>query len=60
MSLREEAAAGGGGRGRALGCQVEGACAGKVNPGMVYNGLYGMPMISDEMLKLGLKDLQKH
>ena len=60
MSLREGAAAGGGGRGRALGCQVEEACAGKVNPGMVYNGLQGTPMISDEVFKLGLEDLQKH
>ena len=56
--MREEAAAGGGGRGRALGCQVEGACAGKVNPGMVYNGLHRTPVISDEMLELSLKDLQ--
>ena len=58
--MREGAATGGGGRGRALGCQVEGGCAGKVNPGMVYNGLHGTPVISDEMLKLTLKDLQKH
>ena len=58
--MREGAAAGGRGRGRALGCQVEGACAGKVNPGMVYNGLQGAPVISDEMFELSLKDLQKH
>ena len=57
--MREGAAAGGGGRGRALGCQVEGACAGKVNPGMLYNGLQGMPMIRNEMLKFRLKDLQQ-
>ena len=56
--MREGAAAGGGGRGRALGCQVEGACAGKVNPGMLYNSLHGTPMISDEMFEFGLKDLQ--
>ena len=56
--MREGAAAGGRGRGRALGCQVEGACAGKVNPGMVYNGLHRTPMISDEVLKLSLKNLQ--
>ena len=58
MSVREDTAAGGGGRGRALGCQVEGACAGKVNPGMVYKGLHRMPVISDEMFKFSLKDLQ--
>ena len=56
--MREEAAAGGGGRGRALGCHMEGACAGKVNPGMLYNGLHRTPMISDEMFKFRLKDLQ--
>ena len=60
MSLREGAAAGGGGRGRALGCQVEGACAGKVNPGMVYNGLHGTPVISDEVFKFGFKHLQQY
>ena len=57
--MREGAAAGGGGRGRALGCQVEGACAGKVNPGMLYNGLHRTPMISDEVFEFGLKDLQQ-
>ena len=56
--MREDAAAGGGGRGRALGCQVEGACAGKVNPGMLYNGLHWMPMISDEVFKFSFKHLQ--
>ena len=56
--MREGAAAGGGGRGRALGCQVEGACAGKVNPGMVYNGLHWTPMISDEVLKFSFNHLQ--
>ena len=58
--MREGTAAGGGGRGRALGCQVEGACAGKVNPGMLYNGLDRMPMISDEMLELMLQHLQEN
>ena len=56
--MSEDAAAGGGGRGRALGCHVEGACAGKVNPGMVYKGLHRTPVISDEMFKFSLKDLQ--
>ena len=56
--MREGAAAGGGGRGSVLGCQVEGACAGKVNPGMLYNGLHGTPMISNEMFEFSLKDLQ--
>ena len=41
-----------------LGCQVEGTCAGKVNSGMVYNGLHRMPVISDEMPKLSFKHLQ--
>ena len=58
--MREGAAAGGRGRGRALGCQVEGACAGKVNPGMLYNGLEWMPMISDEMFELMLQNLQEN
>ena len=58
--MREGAATGGGGRGRALGCQMEEACAGKVNPGMVYNGLHWTPMISDEMLKFALKHLQQY
>ena len=58
--MREGTAAGGGGRGRALGCQVEGACAGKVNPGMLYNGLEGTPMISNEMLELVLQHLQEN
>ena len=57
--MREGAAAGGGGRGRVLGCQVEGACAGKVNPGMLYNDLHRTPMISDKVLKLSFKHLQK-
>ena len=56
--MREGAAAGGGGRGSALGCQVEGACAGKVNPGMLYNGLDRTPMIINEMLKFRFKHLQ--
>ena len=43
-----------------LGCQVEGACAGKVNPGMLYNGLHGTPMISDEMLQFMLQHLQEN
>ena len=38
---------------------MEGACAGKVNPGMLYNGLHRTPMISDKVLKLGFKHLQK-
>ena len=49
--MREGTAARGGGRGRALGCQVEGACAGKVNPGMPYNGLHRTPMFSNEMFE---------
>ena len=56
--MSKGAAVGGGGRGRALGCQVEGACAGKVNPGMLYNGLHRTPMISDEVFEFGLKNLQ--
>ena len=58
--MREGAAAGDGGRGRALGCHMEGACAGKVNPGMVYKGLHRTPMISDKMFKLSLKNLQQN
>ena len=60
MLVREGTAAGGGGRGRALGCQVEGACAGKVNPAMLYNSLHRMPVISDEVFEFGFKNLQKH
>ena len=58
--MREGAAARGRGRGRALGCQVERACAGKVNPGMLYNGLHGTPMISDEMFEFMLQHLQEN
>ena len=39
---------------------MEGACAGKVNPGMVYNALHWMPMFSDEVFKFVLKNLQKN
>ena len=56
--MREGTATGGGGRGRALGCQVEGACARKVNPGMLYNGLHRMLMFSDEVLEFMLKNLE--
>ena len=58
--MRKGATTEGRGRGRALGCHVEGACAGKVNPGMLYNSLHGIPVISDEVFKFGLKDLQKY
>ena len=56
--MRKGAAAGGGGRGRALGCQVEGACAGKVNSGMLYNGLHRTLVISDKVIKLSLEYLR--
>ena len=56
--MREGAATGGRGRGRVLGCQMEGAYAGKVNPGMLYNGLHQMLIFGDEMLKLSFKNLK--